>query len=86
MQNKTKEIELGYEKANSMHQSELHKQMLGEPVWVVRPPNKTKSLPWKGTVTKVVNDSTFLVKRFGRNEEEEVDMYDVRSVKKKKKN
>ena len=83
MKNKNEDIQLGYQKADSMNKVELHKQMLGEPVWVIRPPHKTRSLPWKGTVTKVIDDSTFLVKRFGRNEEEEVDMYDIRSVQKR---
>ena len=84
MKEKTRELELGYEKADSMQRLEIHKQMLGEPVWVVRPPHKTTTLPWKGTVTKVVDAKTFLVKRFGSGLEEEVDMYDVRSIPKKK--
>jgi len=84
MKDKTEDYRLGYKKANSMHRTELHKQMLGEPVWVVRSPDKTTSLPWKGTVTRVLDDEAFLVKRFGNGAEEEVNMFDIRSIKKKK--
>jgi len=83
MKDKQQEIELGYEKSENIHRMDLHKEMLGKPVWVVRPPHKTTGLPWKGTVTRVVDTETFLVKRFGNGIEEEVDMYDIRSVKKK---
>ena len=84
MRNKLEDLNLGYEKSASMDRKEVHKQMLGEPVWVVRPHHKTERLPWKGTVTRVLTDSTFLVKRFGgRAEEEEVDMYDIRSIDKR---
>ena len=84
MKEKAKDLELGYEKADSMNRMDVHKQMLGKPVWVVKPPHKPTNLPWKGTVTKVVSSETFLVKRFGNGVEEEVDMFDIRSVQKKK--
>ena len=83
MKNKTQEIELGYQKSEDMQRLDIHKQMLGKPVWVVRAPHKTSNLPWKGTVTRVVDSETFLVKRFGNGVEEQVDMYDIRSVKKR---
>jgi len=84
MKDKNEQIGLGYEKASSMNQLDIHKQMLGEPVWVVRHPEKATSLPWKGTVTSVVDSETFLVKKFGSKAEEKVDMFDIRSVTKKK--
>jgi len=85
MKSKAEDIRLGYEKSNSMDMIEIHKEMLGEPVWVTLPHHKTYSLPWKGTVTRVLSASSFLVKRFGGGgAEEEVDMYDIRSIDKKK--
>ena len=85
MRSKSEDLRLGYEKSNSMDIVQIHKEMLGEPVWVVLPHHKTYALPWKGTVTRVLSDCSFQVKRFGgKGEEEKVDMYDIRSVDKKR--
>ena len=65
---------------------EANKSMLGQPVWVTLPAHMTDYLPWRGTVTKVVDEEYFMVKPFGKNRKEEsVSMYNIRSVTKKPK-
>jgi len=84
--NKRQELEAIQAKSNKSEVMEANKSILGEPVWVTLPAHMTDHLPWRGTVTKVVDEEYLMVKPFGRNRKEEsVSMYNIRSVTKKPK-
>lgn len=84
--NKQKELESIQLKSTRAEVIDANKSMLGLPVWVSGPAHLTDVLPWRGTVTRVVDEEYFIVKPFGRGrKEEKASMYDLRSVSSKKK-
>ena len=84
--NKQQELEAIQSKSTKAEIMDANMSMLGDPVCVTLPAHLTDALPWRGTVTKVVDEEYFMVKPFGKNRKEElVSMFDIRSVTKKPK-